>query len=263
MKANLIEIFNSIQGEGGSVPGSCFGKRQVFIRFAGCNLKCKWCDTASSRIAQRKFMIETVPSSGKMKEYESINPIHEDVIADIMNGLWTNDTHSLSLTGGEPMLQEDFIVEFCQDWNSLRPIYLETAGYVGNSERIAPFITYACVDIKDKSSNKKFETNYGYKEWFKLLEKEFEFLYEFKRADVKVFAKYVVTNETIDENVEMIIKRIRQLEVPIVIQPVTPIGGAKQPTLQQLFKWFEICGKYLDKNMYSLSLQTHKYLNLL
>ena len=53
----LFEIFSSIQGEGGTVRGSCFGKRQVFIRFAGCNLAnqgfntsgCFWCDSRTSQ----------------------------------------------------------------------------------------------------------------------------------------------------------------------------------------------------------------------
>lgn len=257
--ANLVEIFNSIQGEGGSVPGSCFGKRQLFIRFAGCNLKCKWCDSATSRKVLDTFLVETKPSSGKMEEYESINPVHEDIIEDIIDKLLTNDTHSISLTGGEPMLQEDFLVEFCQDWNDLRPIYLETAGYVGNARRIAPFITYACVDIKDHTALPYMS---GW-QWEEILEKEFEFLYEFKRENVQVFAKYVVTNETEDKDVEKIIKRIRQLEVPIVIQPVTPLNGVKQPSWEQLIKSFEICDKYLEKNQYSLSLQTHKQLNIL
>jgi len=37
---HLVEIFSSYQGEGGVVRGSCFGRRQIFIRFAGCNLNC-------------------------------------------------------------------------------------------------------------------------------------------------------------------------------------------------------------------------------
>ena len=36
----LVEIFESLQGEGRNTGRPC-----VFIRFAGCNLKCPWCDT--------------------------------------------------------------------------------------------------------------------------------------------------------------------------------------------------------------------------
>lgn len=39
----LIEVFDSIQGE-----GSWMGMPVTFIRFAGCSLKCEWCDTKTS-----------------------------------------------------------------------------------------------------------------------------------------------------------------------------------------------------------------------
>ena len=40
MKYKVNEIFNSIQGEGLNL-----GKKVTFVRMAGCNLKCKFCDT--------------------------------------------------------------------------------------------------------------------------------------------------------------------------------------------------------------------------
>ena len=41
---DLVEIFESLQGEGRNTGRPC-----VFIRFAGCNLKCPWCDTDVKR----------------------------------------------------------------------------------------------------------------------------------------------------------------------------------------------------------------------
>ena len=41
---DLVEIFESLQGEGRNMGRPC-----VFIRFAGCNLKCTWCDTDVKR----------------------------------------------------------------------------------------------------------------------------------------------------------------------------------------------------------------------
>ena len=38
--ARVSEIFTSIEGEGLFV-----GKKTLFIRFSGCHLKCRWCDT--------------------------------------------------------------------------------------------------------------------------------------------------------------------------------------------------------------------------
>ncbi|MBI2447469.1 MAG: 7-carboxy-7-deazaguanine synthase QueE, partial [Candidatus Omnitrophica bacterium] len=44
MKTKISEIFSSIQGE-----GLYLGKRQIFVRFYGCNMRCAYCDTMPSR----------------------------------------------------------------------------------------------------------------------------------------------------------------------------------------------------------------------
>ena len=44
MKTSINEVFSSIQGE-----GILLGRRQIFVRFSGCNLDCNYCDTSKSR----------------------------------------------------------------------------------------------------------------------------------------------------------------------------------------------------------------------
>lgn len=55
----VVEEFISIQGEPSSV-----GKKTYFIRLAGCNLDCKWCDT---KYATKKPKFELVSVKKIMK----------------------------------------------------------------------------------------------------------------------------------------------------------------------------------------------------
>ncbi len=88
MKTHVNEVFSSIQGE-----GILIGRRQVFVRFSGCNLDCNYCDTSKSRDPLLGDLIST-----------------EELLFKI-NKLITPDFHSISLTGGEPLLHSDFIKE--------------------------------------------------------------------------------------------------------------------------------------------------------
>ena len=77
----VVEIFNSIQGEG-FFAGRC----ATFIRLAGCNLKCSFCDTDHS------------PKMGEM----SIRDIVEKI-----NGIsGENLPRLIVVTGGEPTIHE-------------------------------------------------------------------------------------------------------------------------------------------------------------
>ena len=72
----LVEIFESLQGEGRNT-----GRPVVFVRFAGCNLACPWCDTD---VANR-FELSL-----------------EELVAEVR----THRAKSVILTGGEPTIQK-------------------------------------------------------------------------------------------------------------------------------------------------------------
>ena len=88
MKAPIIEIFSSFQGE-----GVLIGQRQIFVRFAGCNLNCAYCDTKNS-ISKKEGTLMTP----------------EEVVSKI-ESILTPDCHTISFTGGEPSLYPEFINE--------------------------------------------------------------------------------------------------------------------------------------------------------
>ncbi len=80
MKLIMAEVFNSWQGEGGSVEGSAFGRRQIFVRFAGCDLHCEWCFGKGTKVLMADLTwrsIETIkPGELVMGYNEETNKLY-------------------------------------------------------------------------------------------------------------------------------------------------------------------------------------------
>src|SRR3712207_9539509 len=74
----LVELFHSLQGEGTRV-----GEPATFVRLAGCNLRCSWCDTPYS------WSAEGVRDASRMSLDDVAGAVRERAVV---------------LTGGEPLL---------------------------------------------------------------------------------------------------------------------------------------------------------------
>lgn len=79
-RLHINEIFYSLQGEGTRAGMPC-----VFVRFAGCNLHCVWCDTEYSRRADSAKFAMT----------------RDELLAKILG----YNCEFIEFTGGEPMLE--------------------------------------------------------------------------------------------------------------------------------------------------------------
>src|ERR1700709_2860064 len=79
----LIEIYKSVQGE-----SSFAGRPCIFVRLAGCNLRCSWCDSEYTFKGGYKLTEDEV-----VAEVEKLAPVR-----------------LVEFTGGEPMLQEKELV---------------------------------------------------------------------------------------------------------------------------------------------------------
>lgn len=126
MKARIAEVFDSIQGE-----GLYLGEPQLFVRFYGCNLHCRFCDTRLSRFI----------------EYEP-----QELFEEIK--LYPHKFHSISFTGGEPLLQKDFLKEILR-MTSDRGYknYLETNGTLSAElEEVIDYLDIVAMDLKLPSS---------------------------------------------------------------------------------------------------------------
>ncbi|WP_297499689.1 7-carboxy-7-deazaguanine synthase QueE [Thermococcus sp.] len=253
MRLIMAEVFNSWQGEGGSVEGSAFGRRQIFVRFAGCDLHCEWCDSKqyidASRVSRWRYEVE--PFTGKF-EYRP-NPASLEDVVDAILRLDTGDIHSISYTGGEPTLQVKALKALMERMKHLGfDNFLEThGGLPGLIKEIAPLTDYASVDIKD-------ETAKAVDDWRNLVLREVKSIRVLREAGAKVYAKLVVTSETKVENVRWYAELLKGL-APLAIQPREPIEIG-QERLMELYR--EAAGVMGRKNV-GLSFQVHKYLTVL
>jgi organic radical activating enzyme len=103
-QAVVHEIFSAIQGEGALV-----GRRQIFVRFHGCNLRCAYCDTRASRGAPPAQCDIEQCAGGRTLSHVR-NPLSvEDVLAAVGRLQAGFPHHAVSLTGGEPLLQVPFL----------------------------------------------------------------------------------------------------------------------------------------------------------
>ncbi|GAB6135622.1 7-carboxy-7-deazaguanine synthase QueE [Thermococcus prieurii] len=253
MRLIMAEVFNSWQGEGGSVPGSAFGRRQIFVRFAGCDLNCVWCDSKefidASRVSRWRYEVE--PFTGRF-EYRP-NPAELEGVVEAILRLDTGDIHSISYTGGEPTLQVKPLKALMGKMKELGfDNFLETHGGLPELIReVAPLTDYASVDIKD-------ETAKATEDWRSLVLREVESIRILKEAGVKVYAKLVVTSETKTENVRWYAELLKDLS-PLVIQPREPIE-ISQARLMELYREASLI---MGRKNVGLSFQVHKYLNVL
>ncbi len=219
MKAPIFEVFSSIQGE-----GKLIGRRQIFIRFAGCNLDCVYCDTPESKKATngKEFSIDEI--SRKVKN------------------LLTPDFHSISFTGGEPLLQADFIKKFMQ--KNHYKYMLETNGSLPSQmNKIADLIDYASVDIK-------LPEHFADEDKGDLWERELDSLNILIERDSNTYCKVVVLPQTkvpmIEKTVKYFTKELSNpSKVSLIIQPSYPLDFWVKHS-PKLLKMSEIAGKYMD-----------------
>lgn len=142
--ADLFEVFTSVQGE-----GTFIGRRQIFVRFAGCNLECPYCDTKYALSKPHSARFENTPLSSKF--YEERNPIPAFRLNEYIDLAFTLDQaiHSISLTGGEPLMQDEFIEFFLRTYKKGRTYMLETNGSLPERlEKVIDFIDFFSIDIK-------------------------------------------------------------------------------------------------------------------
>jgi organic radical activating enzyme len=254
--ARLIEIFSAIQGEGLNV-----GTRQIFIRFALCDLRCHFCDSAHTWSVPPTCRIERSPGLRDFEVYD--NPVSLDLLLQWVQQLDVPGLHdSISLTGGEPLLHSAFLLQFLPQVRRLTglPIYLETGGHRPQQlAMVLPHLDSVGMDLKLPSVS-------GESHW----QKHAEFLQLCHQANVEVFVKVIVSGETDIAELHQAGELVADIssEIPLFLQPVTPLDNMQKsshvisaPTPAQILSW-QSQMKHLLKSVRVVP-QTHKVLNQL
>jgi len=183
MKAKIAEIFASVQGE-----GLYLGEKQIFVRFFNCNLSCSYCDTKLDR-----FM-----------EYEP-----KELFDEIK--LYRDKYHSVSFTGGEPLLYKDFLKEILKltSKHGYRH-YLETNGTLFfELEEIIDSIDIVAMDLKLPSSSGMGNLWQMHRKFLKIAVKK------------EVFLKAIICQGTQEEDLLEALGLIREVSPSsvLVLQP--------------------------------------------
>lgn len=230
MKANINEIFSSIQGE-----GIYLGKRQIFVRFAECNSYCGYCDEK----------IGTVPSFWGLSPF-SVSQLYNAILClDKKEG----PHEGISFTGGEPLAYADFLKGLLPKLKRRFQIYLETNGTLpGELKKIIRHVDVVAMDIKLPSVT-------GYKSYWKDHE---DFLKVASKKDV--FVKLILSERGSTSDIMKagsIVKKIDK-KIPIVLQPIVANGKVTDKLRALLVKY----QKFLRKDIRDVRVipQVHKVL---
>jgi len=213
-----MEVIASIQGEGRYV-----GEPQVFLRLAGCPLRCRWCDTPGSWSPVRSEARIAAPR-GTARAPSAATPFQALCwIAEVEPGT----PRTVSVTGGEPLLWPDFLLGL-RGLAGPRRLHLETAG--GHPEelrRVADAFDHVSLDLKLPSDLGAPVPVAG--ESLPAGEAGWR---DARRASLAVVAgrdavaKLVVSGDRRGLDYRPLLADAAELapDVPLFVQPVTPVG---------------------------------------
>ena len=206
----VIEKFVSINGE-----GLRQGELAIFIRFANCNLRCSYCDT----------------------KYSFDNPIYkEESVDEIIDYVNKQNIKNITITGGEPLLQEDIKELLIKLSEKNYNIEIETNG---------------SINIKALASIKNISFTLDYKLPTSLMEK-FMDIDNYKYISKKDSIKFVCGSNLDLEKMKEIINKYNLIEKTNCL--VSPVFNSIK--LEDIVKFM------IDNNLNGLKycLQIHKFI---
>ena len=242
IKGYLSEIFTSFQGEGLHA-----GRRHLFIRLGGCNLRCRYCDTPGSLERATSFRI----CRGRAEAEEVSNPVSPANVLEHVDRLLATEgaVDGVALTGGEPLLQAPFLAALLQG-PLPRPRLLETNGMLpGPLEQVLPLVDSVSMDIKLPSNTGEPEFWAAHERFLAL-------------GRGKIYVKILVDEKTHASEVERAAAMIgaRAPETPVFLQPIMDDHGRVDIDADMLRGHFHVARRHATD--VRVLPQTHKILGI-
>lgn len=226
MTGYIKEVFTSIQGEGIRI-----GTRQTFIRFLGCNLSCNYCDTPESQKMADPFIF----GNNVFKNPIAVNFLLGKIIED-----------EVTLTGGEPLLQIDFLKGLAEQLKNInKKIYLDTNGTLPKAlGQIVEYVDWFALDFKIPTATGRPALWEEHEDCLKTA------------VQKEVFVKMVINENLLPGELDKVCSIIESInkDIPLVIQPVFSCNISNILDIQK-----KALAHLKDVRIIP---QIHKYLNL-
>lgn len=217
VRGHLLEVFSSYQGE-----GPYAGLKQVFLRLSGCHLRCAYCDTPESWARSDAFTVR-----GETR----LNPVTVGETLDLLRSFGPHP--SVSFTGGEPVLQPEFVRETALGAREMgMRTYLDTSGTLAGALALcAGAIDVFAFDVKLPSC-----------EGVRMDWEDTRRCLELARGR-EAFVKIVVMQDSREDEIARA-ARIVPREMPLVLQIATPVGpSVRPPDGERLARFRAACGR--------------------
>ena len=215
----VTEVFSAIQGEAALV-----GERQVFVRLTGCNIRCVYCDQPEA-LERRPGPCRIERTAGRRDWEELTSPLVIGRVVEAVGTLWDQvPHHSVSLTGGEPLLQGSRVERLVGELTAHGwPVMLETNGtLLPPMRKLAATVAYVSMDLKLRSVDGETVAPTT----------QATFLRAAVAGGATTWVKVVVGPDTDPDEFDAAVAMVAEVSagrsdpIEVFLQPLTPFGAA-------------------------------------